>query len=174
MTVTLLPLNHPGSHMRAMSLLLVLPLLAGCPSGDGSGAIALNEFVASNTTGLTDDSGDTPDWLELVNLSDAEVALDGWAISDDSGNPLRHSLDGLSVPGGGYLLLFATADTTRGDDHLSFRLLAAGEEIVLSDPEGVVDQIAYGAQTPDVATARVPNGTGEWVQATPTPGESNE
>ena len=157
--------------MRAHPLILILPLLAGCGP---TGPIALNEFVASNVTGLIDDAGGTPDWIELFNTSSEDVSLDGWALSDSSGNPTRDPLDGMTIAADGYLLLFASGDTTLGDDHLSFRLSAAGEQVILSSPDGVVDATNYGAQTSDIAMARIPDGTGDWVEAAPSPGALNE
>jgi len=155
--------------MRAA--LLLLPFLLACGA---TGPIAINEFVASNQAGLIDDAGGTPDWIELFNTSAAEVSLDGWFVSDDVGNPERHPLAGLTVPGDGYLLLFASGDVAIGDDHLGFKLSAGGEEVVLSSADGIVDATAYSVQTPDVAMARIPDGTGDWAEADPTPGATNE
>lgn len=154
-----------------MRILLLLPFLAACAA---SGPVALNEFVASNIDGLTDDSGGTPDWIELVNTTSSEVSLDGWFVSDDSGNPTRHGLDGLTVPADGFLLLLASGDQSIGEAHLSFKLSAAGEEVLLSSPDGIVDSIVYDEQTSDVSLGRVPDGTGEWDELDPSPGESNE
>ncbi len=152
---------------------LVLPLLLLLTACDAAGPVVLNEFVASNAAGLVDEADATPDWVELYNPTAEDVALDGWFLSDDTSNPERHGLDGLSVPADGFLLLLASGDPRRGAHHLPFRLKAAGEEIVLLSPGGVADAIVYGAREPDVATARVPDGTGEWQNGTPTPGESN-
>lgn len=152
------------------SLLLLLPLLAACAA---PGPVVLNEFVASNVAGLTDDTGATPDWVELFNLTAADVSLDGWFVSDDVSNPQRHALDGLTVPADGFLLLYGSGDVTLGADHLSFRLSAQGEQLVLSDSEDIVDSTSYGAQESDIAQARIPDGTGEWTEAAPSPGAPN-
>jgi hypothetical protein len=155
--------------MRPLLPLLLLPLIAAC----GVSPVTLNEFVASNVTGMTDLSGGTPDWIELYNTSAADVALDGWFISDNASNPQRHPLDGLTVPADGWLLLLASGDTSIGTNHLNFKLSATGEQVVLSDAEGIVDSTSYGEQTPDIGMARIPDGTGDWVAAEPSPGEAN-
>ena len=154
-----------------LPLLPLLLLLAGCSA---SGPIVLNEFIASNVTGVTDSTGSTPDWIELFNTSGEPVSLNGWFLSDTSGVPERAPLDGITVPASGFVLLMASGDTTRGGDHLNFRLAATGEEVVLSNSEGIVDAFSFGEQTSDVSMARVPDGDGDWVEAPPTPGESNE
>lgn len=152
--------------------LLVLPLLAACTTQPSP--VVLNELVASNVSGLQDDQGGTPDWIELVNTSEEEVSLDGWFISDDPDKPQRHALDGLTVPAQGYLLLMSTDAPVQEGAVLSFRLSADGEAVVLSNPEGVVDSIAFGAQRPDTALARSPDATGDWTEAVPTPGGANQ
>jgi len=155
--------------MRLLLPLLLLPFVAAC----GTSPVTLNEFVASNVTGMTDLSGGTPDWIELFNTTGNDVPLDGWYISDNASNPLRQTLDGLTVPADGYLLLLASGDTSIGANHLNFKLSATGEQVVLSDSEGIVDSTSYGEQTPDIAMARIPDGTGDWTTAEPSPGEAN-
>ncbi|MCO4773597.1 MAG: lamin tail domain-containing protein [Deltaproteobacteria bacterium] len=156
--------------MRPNLLPLLLLLLPGCASN----SIVMNEFVADNATGITDSTG-TPDWVELANLDSEEVSLDGWSISDDYSTPGRHPLDGLTIPGNGYLLLIAAGDSALGDEYLSFRLSASGEALLLSDADGIVDDINYLAQQTDLAMARQPDGTGDWVEGVvPTPGAPNQ
>lgn len=155
--------------MRLLLPLLLLPFAAACSAGP----VTLNEFVASNVTGMTDLSGGTPDWIELFNTTGNDVPLDGWFISDNASNPQRHPLDGLTVPADGYLLLLASGDTSIGTNHTNFKLSAGGEQVVLSDAEGIVDSTSYGEQTPDIAMARIPDGTGDWTTAEPSPGEAN-
>jgi hypothetical protein len=154
-----------------LPLSCLLLALAGC---DQPGAVVLNEFLASNITGLTDAAGATPDWIELYNASAEDVPLDGWFLSDDAGNPRRHPLDGLVVPGDGFLLLFASGQTAQGPEHLPFRLSAAGEQLVLTEEDVVVDSVDFGAQVADVSMARIPDGSGDFVAGTPTPGAPNE
>ena len=160
----------------AALLLLLLPLLTACTTGD----LVLNEFVASNATGHTDESGAYPDWIELHNPTSVSISLGGYAISDDSTLPERHLFDAsLSIPAGGYQVVFADGDTIDGALHLPFRLSAAGEELLLSVDNGegyeVIDQVAFGEQQTDVAAARIPDGTGDWSEGvTPTPGAAND
>jgi hypothetical protein len=48
--------------------LLSLALLLRCSPGTND--VVVNEFVASNATGLTDESGAFPDWIEMLNRTD--------------------------------------------------------------------------------------------------------
>lgn len=151
--------------------------LAGCPAADQS--LVINEFMASNSSTLQDESGAFPDWIELHNPTSADIPLGGYALSDDPGEAGRQPLDpDTVVPAGGYTVLFADGDLDEGPAHLDFRLSAGGESVVLSLWDGVqadvVDQVSFGPQTTDVSMARVPDGTGEWeLDSTPTPGAEN-
>lgn len=169
-------------------LTLFLGLFIGCDGGtDDTGAIVdsdgqewprlwINEFMASNKETLQDSTGATPDWLEIYNPTSEAVDLEGWTVSDDLADPEKHTLGAVEIPAGGFLLLFAGGTPEVDDQHLSFKLSAAGEEIGLFSPGGQVsDELEYGVQEQDVSTARTTDGGAEWATtADPTPGESNE
>ena len=50
-------------------------------------AVVINEFLASNVDGITDQDGDRSDWIELKNTGTAAVDLTGWYLTDDVGEP---------------------------------------------------------------------------------------
>ena len=138
--------------------------------------ICVNEFQASNATTVTDASGAYPDWFELYNLTDEDIVLDGYSVTDDLGDPAKFVLDGgLVLPAGGWLLLWADGDVDQGDDHLSFRLDRGGEQIGVYDPDGEpLDGLEYGHQETDISEARIPDGGEDWETTTaPTPGGTN-
>ena len=68
--------------------------------------VVINEFLASNVSGLQDGSGAHPDWLELYNPTEDWIDLDGWMISDDRQERDKHILQGLGIAAGGWLLLY--------------------------------------------------------------------
>lgn len=170
------------NRMLLLSL-LALPLAAGCPSeedpADEPSTVVLNEFMASNASVFQDDSGAFPDWIELYNTGTEDVALGSYALSDDLGQPLKHILsDDLVITAGGYLILFADGDVAQGEQHLSFRLTADGEDLVLSRIAGsaaeIIDTHQYGVQLTDISEGRLPNGTGAFTElGTPSPGAAN-
>src|SRR3954463_16251469 len=70
----------------------------------------INEFVASpnSTTGLQDDYGARPDWIELYNPTTAAINLTNWHLTDTKGNPAQWTFpSGTSLPAGGFLVVFA-------------------------------------------------------------------
>lgn len=146
------------------------------PGTDGAPALVINEFLASNLTGLQDDAGERPDWIELYNPGTADVPLAGWALADalepDAPAPLDASL---VVPAGGWLLLWADDAVTPGPTHLPFALAADGGELALLLDGEPVDLLRYGPQASDWSAARAPDAGATWIiDETPTPGTAND
>ena len=46
-------------------------------------------FLASNLTGLTDEDGETSDWIELHNPNPYDFNLEGWHLTDNLSNPTK-------------------------------------------------------------------------------------
>ena len=132
-------------------------------------------------------------FIELYNAGDAEGSLEGWTIrkyaadaTDVEGkyNICWTAPAGKKLAAGAYLVL--GADQT--DPELGFDAgLSAkkGIKFELVDAEGnVVDKFVRGEdadpfgeeplpENKEASYSRVPNGTGEWAYAAPTPGEAN-
>jgi hypothetical protein len=141
--------------------------------------ITINELMALNTRTLSDESGDTDDWIELYNAGTADVDLGGMYLGDSVGNSTQYTLPfGTMVPAGGTLILWADGDTGDGADHLDFKLSGAGEYVGLFDSmaryNAPIDAVYFGPQEPDVSWGRFPDGGSEWhAMDTPTPGDPN-
>ncbi len=156
------------------------PLDTGPPGVEPLADVYINEFMASNTMTHPDESGAFPDWVELFNASDFEADLSGWWLTDDNTNVFKWQIpDGVTIPAGGFWVVFCDSDVEQGDNHASFQLDAAGEDLGLYGPNirdnPEIDAIdAYGQQLPDVSLARSPDGSPTFVaDDTPTPGASN-
>ncbi len=122
------------------------------------GVLHINEFMASNSAACVDELGEADDWLELYNSGDDDIDLDGLSITDDRATPDKASLDGKSIAAGAVLLLWADGTPDQGDDHLPFKLSAAGEELVIFAADAIVDELTWTAATADVSSARIPDG----------------
>ena len=154
----------------------------GSDGADGGGEppffIYINELMASNS-GLPFEGGPagedpwTPDWLELYNPSGVDLPLDGYTLSDDPEVPDLARLDGLVLPAGGRLLLYAAGEVT-GPGTLAFSLSAAGERLSLYDPAGQpLDQVEWTDMPADFVAARVPDGGPLTLTNQATPGATN-
>ncbi|NOY28550.1 MAG: lamin tail domain-containing protein [Oligoflexia bacterium] len=140
------------------------------------GDVFINEFMASNQTTITDESGSYPDWFELYNPGSEPLSLAGWTTTDDLAIPDKFAFDSsLSVPAGGFLLLWADNDKAEGPNHVGFNLAAAGEDLAIYDAAGTrIDALSYGKQVTDISAARVPDGGDTWILTdAPTPGSTN-
>ena len=122
-----------------------------------SGNVLVSEFMADNGDTLIDGDGNSPDWIELYNPTDAPVDLAGWCLTDDS-----DELDQWAFPSGGpidivldpgeYLVVFASGeddDDYPYDDgtyyHTNFKLSPddGDEDVVLVEDDGTTIAHAY-------------------------------
>ena len=144
-------------------------------TGGQASALFINEFMASNDSSIADPQGEYDDWIELFNGDTAGVWLGDLFLTDNFENLLKWQLPAITLPAGGFLLIWADEDGSDGDDHANFRLNRAGEEIgLLRSDSTFVDSITYGEQETDISYGRTRDGTATWQQFTePTPGASN-
>lgn len=151
-----------------------------------SSTVVLNELCGNKAY-------DGQKFIELYNNGTAEVDLKGWTIrkyasdaTDVAGkyNNCWVATGGIKIAAGGYLIL--TADQT--DPTIGFNAgLSAkkGVKFELVNAEGVVvDKFVRGedvdpfgeeplSENKDASYSRVPNGTGTFAYAVPTPGAAN-
>jgi hypothetical protein len=164
------------------------PGLANSVSADLSEfpTLRINEVLARNATGITDQSGAREPWIELVNTGARAVALDGLFLSNDDANPTRWAFPaGAAIPAGAFLTIFADgepAQSTSSELHAGFRLAStAGSplRLTLSRVENgstqAIDHLrASVPAAPDVASGRLPDGSVPViVDVSPTPGGPN-
>ncbi len=138
--------------------------------------VVINEFVAANGNGVRDEFGERDDWVEFYNNGSQAKDMSCWYLSDNLNNKTKWRFpNGLVLPAGGYLIVWADDSVAQGNLHASFRLSASGEDLVLSDSlENVMDQLTFGPQRQDTAWARIPNGTGNFQFRLPTFAASND
>ena len=172
--------------MKRLTLLLfLLFLISSCSKDDnntnkGRGLI-INEFLASNDYCCTDESGDYDDWVELYNDSNESIDLGGMYFTDTPGDDNPYLIPDTNpsestISPGGYLILWCDDDQEQGVLHLSKKLKASGESIILIDKDGttVIDSLTFGSQTTDISMGRNTEDQDEWIFfETPTPGSSN-
>ncbi|OQY74491.1 MAG: hypothetical protein B6D45_06815, partial [Ignavibacteriales bacterium UTCHB3] len=140
-----------------------------------SGELVINEFMADHDT-IPDPDGETDDWIEIYNTTNRTIDLSGMYLSDKMTQPTKWQFpQGTTIEPDGYLIVWADEDSTQAGLHANFKLSASGESILLSNVDlSVLDSVTFGAQTTNLAMARMPNGTGEFRQQPPTPGYNNE
>ncbi|MBN1541127.1 CotH kinase family protein [candidate division KSB1 bacterium] len=145
---------------------------------DGYARIFINEVVSSNQTSLADEDGDYPDWIELYNAGDQDRNLDGFGLSDNGNEPFKWVFPSLSIPGKGFLVVFASdKNRSLSDDplHTNFKLSALGEELVLTRPTAQTEDSLFVAPlSADISFGRKPDGSDHFfLFESPTPNRSN-
>ncbi|MGD9488182.1 MAG: CotH kinase family protein [Calditrichaceae bacterium] len=131
--------------------------------------LVINEFMASNETTVTDQDGEYDDWIELYNNSDEDISLNGYFLSDDGNDLSLWAFPDTTISAKGYLIVWADKDEDQAGLHADLKISSSGETIYLSGSDTtIIDEVSFGEQTDDISTGRYPNGTGSFVQMSPT------
>jgi hypothetical protein len=141
--------------------------------------LEISEIVPYNTTGLTDEAGGTPDWVEIRNCSGATVSLAGVGLSEKffADDERMSFTNWPSLAPGQHLVLYADGKPSQGPLHAPFKLNRAGAQLLLTGTAAnggrfLIDVLTYGAMPRNTALARLGCG-GPWVSNTPTPRAAN-
>jgi len=142
--------------------------------------LRLNEILARNATGIDDGFGNREDWIEIFNPNSTPVNLDSYYLTDNPENPAKWSFPDVSVPAGGYILVFASGKDTidpAGQPHTNFKLSSTGEYLAIIRPDGATVDDAFSPVFPeqftDISYGRHPTtGALQFYDAT-TPGAPN-
>ncbi|MBL7941022.1 MAG: CotH kinase family protein [Flavobacteriales bacterium] len=139
-------------------------------------AVRINELMAQNTSTALDENDQYEDWIELYNTSAEAMDLSGGWLSDDPMNVFKWRFPaGSLIPPDGYMIVWADEDGGQGERHANFKLAASGEEVWLTGADGLVlDHVEFAAQQANMGYARIPNGTGPFVEQDPTFAVNNE
>ncbi|MFM7729240.1 MAG: CotH kinase family protein [Flavobacteriales bacterium] len=129
-----------------------------------TGTVVINEVLTSNSV-QEDEYGESNDWIELFNTSNAVIDLGGSHLTDTVADPLRWTFrEGTLLAPGEYLIVWADDDEEQWFQHTNFNLSSVGETLLLTDVQGnVIDEVTYPLQTQDVSYGRYPNGSGPWT-----------
>ncbi|MEI6148063.1 MAG: lamin tail domain-containing protein, partial [bacterium] len=146
----------------------------------GQGGPFINEFMADNSTTLTNSLGKSDDWIELCNPLSTNVSLKGWYLTDDAGNLTKwkfptNSIS--SIAGNGFLLVWADSKSysvTNSELHANFSLDKNGEYLALVKTDGVtvVSEFQPLPQYQDMSYGIGASGEQRYF-AVPTPGRTN-
>jgi hypothetical protein len=158
-------------------ILIITVFLFACvkPKDPDGKDIVINELLPVNTTIVADQDGEYDDWIELYNLSSSAKDISGYFLSDNKDHFSKWEFpSGVSIPGYGYLIIWADDDSAQVGLHSNFKLSSLGEEVLLSTPDGnLLDKVIYPGQTLELSYSRNPDGTGSYKWQTPTFNRSN-
>lgn len=141
-----------------------------------TGTVRINEFMAKNDASIVDEDGDYSDWIEFSNPTSENISLDGWTLSDSKEDLDKWKFPNITLPAGGYMIVFASGKDRKKDEyHSNFKLSAAGEYLALANSSGLIitefDPF-YPALESNISYGIYDN---NWIKfSTPTPGAMNE
>lgn len=120
---------------------------------------------------------DSNDWIEIANHATTTMNLADYYLSDDASNLKKWRLPAGTLRAGGWMV-FDEVSGFHSPIATGFGIDQAGEGIYLSHLPGnasdrVCDAVKFKGQTVDASWARLPDGTGFFVAATPTKGSRN-
>jgi len=142
-------------------------------------SLRINEFMAANSSTISDENNDFDDWIEIHNITGSDIDMAGMRLGHDAdvlpiptGAPTE-----TTVPAGGYLIFWADHEMSEGPRHLDFTLDAGGDVITLYDTNGTTlfDSITFDSQIYNVSYGRFPDGVDDWYFfEDPTPNVQND
>ena len=156
--------------LRMLTLFVVTWLLVAVDSARA--VVYISEFVADNqtgavtppvvVTGFVDEDGDHSDWIELWNAGPTAVSLNGWYLTDNSGDlrkwqfPVTTPV--VSLAANARLVIFADSKDRKLNAaklHTNFKLAKnAGSYLGLVRPDGLTIEHEYNGypqQVQDIA-----------------------
>jgi spore coat protein CotH len=133
------------------------------------GDIVINEFMTQNDS-IQDPSGQADDWIELYNVRNKDLYLEGMYLTDSTGQLTKWKFpDDAVINAKSYLVIWADKDSGQTGIHSNFKLSSNGGCIILSDKDGVIiDSVIYKIREKDKSLSRIPNGVGNWKICDPT------
>jgi gliding motility-associated-like protein len=135
------------------SLLLLLNGLTGLKAQvvTSSIAIVLNEYSATNYSGVIDNYGNQSDWVELKNAHTASVTLSGYWLSNDRFNLKKWAFPSTFTMAVGALRsvwLSGKNINTVNNFHANFTLdQCKNQWLILSTPQGVIRDSVFVQKT---------------------------
>ena len=149
---------------------------SGWAQDAAAGGVVITEIMTKNTSTLSDDRNEYPDWIELTNVGNADADLRDWMLLG-SDQPTEAFVFGpTSLAPGECVVVFASGLSQVRDGyalHALFRLSASGDTVTLTDRSGrVKDSVTVPPLEADTSYARAADGT-FYVCSEPTPGRDN-
>lgn len=98
--------------------------------------LVISEVMASNSSSVTDENGNYPDWVEIWNHSDQPINMKNIGLSE-KGDRIRFLFPEMTLEADGRVVVYCdnTNQSVAGRPlHAKFKLSASGETVYLFDP----------------------------------------
>ena len=140
------------------------------------GPLRINEVMTSNRSTLNLDGEESPDWIEIMNVSAHAVEIGGYTLSKAADDVRTFTFPQMTLEAGECALVYADSRlrSAAGEDlHAPFRLSSAGDTLMLFNAGGTaVDTVNIVSLPADHSYARKDARTWQ-VCSQPTPSLEN-
>ncbi|MDE6115329.1 MAG: CotH kinase family protein [Muribaculum sp.] len=162
--------------MKHVSFAFFLGVAIASQPIDSSGQVVINEIMQSNFDALFADNEFPDSWVEVYNMGNVAVDLEGYKIGASENVSKSYEINtSVVVPAKGHGLIFC--DKAAEGVHADFRLESTkkGSVFIFSPAGDIVDRLDYGKMpAPNVGYGRESDGGDTWgYMITPTPGQRN-
>ncbi len=139
--------------------------------------IVFSEISARNNEAVLCSGCSGCDWVELYNLTNSDISLDGFVLTDDPDDYDKPNLFGVILPANGYLVIRCCQnECDASDGHVCVRMGVSryGDHVYLFDAHGLqCADLEFGETLKkDMTYARTPDNSYAFT-ITPTPGSEN-
>ena len=161
--------------MKKLYILLIAIVLAHTLHAE-SLDIIINEVMPANVSYMLDETYNYNGWVELYNMSEKEIDLAGYSITDDYDQPQKFIFPkkiGKMKSGTYKIVFFGNNDLDA--NNVSFKLDCDGAALYLFSPnKNLVSSVEYGYAYPETSYARKADGSSAWATCiNPSPGKTN-
>lgn len=147
-----------------------------CTTAVAKGPLAIWEVMTANDWYLPQTLGACYDWAELRNISDTEINLSDYSITDDADAPLLYTLPDKTLAPGESIVIILSGDvslSTSRYDHAGFTLNAKEDQLLLFRNDGSLLDYVYLREIPRIYSYGRSEETGGFFYMEPTPNEPN-
>ncbi len=143
-----------------------------------SSSLALSEVVARNDSGVRDEEGGTPDWVEIRNCGAEPQPLGGVLLGTTfPANDRWFRFPEVTLSPGEHLVVYCDNNGDVGPLHAPFTLPSSGGTVVLAGTNDLgahwlIDRVEYEALDADTSYSRL-RCRGAWTITPPTPADTN-
>ena len=141
--------------------------------------VIINEYIVDNQSSLIDSFGERHPWAELKNISDTEIDISGYGLTDNGKVLGKWTFpEGTKISAGGLLVVCLSGRDTvvnNTEIHAGFRLGSKDTQLVLTDAKGAtLDSVAIDRAMGTASSGRTVDDSSLWrFFPEPTPGKEN-
>lgn len=138
--------------------------------------VVLNEFMA-DPTGADNAPMPGGEWVELYNNAGYDIDVANWKLYDSDNShelsitPANTNTGATIVPSLGFLVVYRNGSGTFSLNNTTDTLRLYNKSIATGGR--LIDSYTYASVTTNKTSARIPDGTGAWVDPKGTPGQKN-